>query len=412
MSISSQTSHAAPLDLIRALRRAGRAAQARALGAQLAASENPGCHPGQLGVDLSYLALYSEAERFLMLGLADASLSLANRYSLTDELCGVRAILGKYSEAHEGYRTIRGRAYAEAFRHLILGDHPLWRSLLPDKLLDMDEPVSGKRILILGEGGFGDFVMFSRYVEALLREGAREVVLEHVPGWEGVFRQCERVSLFLPTEERRDLEAARSDRATFGFSLYARYQRSPDFPFQDASARIAIDPGKVLSDAARALLHEAPAGLKVGLIWRSASGVRHAPYRSMPLNALQPILSNGKCRFHSLQVGALSDEERSLLNQYEVTDLAPHLADFGDTARVLEALDLLVTIDTGAAHLAGALNRPAWVLLPQACDPRWLDCQRCTPWYPSMRLYRQSELGEWAPPLADLAADLSSLSAS
>jgi ADP-heptose:LPS heptosyltransferase len=90
--------------------------------------------------------------------------------------------------------------------------------------------------------------------------------------------------------------------------------------------------------------------------------------------------------------------------------MAPHLSTFGDTARVLEKLDLLITIDTGSGHLAGALNRPVWVLLSQTCDARWLDCRRFTPWYPSMRFYRQTELGDWTGPLADMQADLSAFS--
>ncbi|SAK67417.1 TPR repeat-containing protein [Caballeronia temeraria] len=402
----------APLDLIRTLRVAGRAAEARALAAQLADSPAPGCWRVQLGIDLSYLGMHAQAEGFLKLGLRDEPLTLADRYAVMEELCIVQFVLGKFHEANENYRAIRSSAYADAFRDLILGGQAGWQGIVPEKLLGMDESVAGLRIFIPGEGGFGDFVQFSRYIDALLRDGAKCVVIERYPGWDEIVRQSERVSLSMAVIEERTAELERCDRVTFGFSLYARYQRSPYFPAEDPSARIAIDPAKRLSDEASALLDAEPKRLKIGLIWSSASGVRHEPYRSIPLQQLESLLADQACRFYSLRVGELSEDERAVMNRHGVIDIAPHLSTFGDTARVLETLDLLITIDTGTAHLAGALNRPVWVLLSQACDCRWLDCQRFTPWYPSMRLYRQTELGDWTHPLAEMAAALAAFSAS
>ncbi|WP_250515204.1 glycosyltransferase family 9 protein [Caballeronia sp. INDeC2] len=399
-----------PLQLVRALRLAGRAAEARALAARLSASDDSGCWIGQLGIDLSFVGLHEEAEKHLKRALADESMSQVNRYIIGEELSIVQFILGTYHEANERHRMIRGPAYAEAFRQLILESHPVWKDVVADDFLGMDEPVAGKRIFICAEGGFGDFVQFSRYIDLLLREGARAVVLEQLPGWEAIFRQSDEVTLVMATVEQRAIEIERCNRITFGFSLYSRYQRSPYFPAVNPAARIAVDPAKVLSDEASAHLSVETTLPRVGLIWKSSSGVRHEPYRSMPLERLESVLSSGACRFYSLQVGEIGEAERAVMNRHGVIDMAPHLSTFGDTARVLEKLDLLITVDTGPAHLAGALNRPVWVLLAQACDSRWLDCQRFTPWYPSMRLYRQTELGEWAQPLAEMTADLSAFS--
>jgi len=398
-----------PLELMRALRLAGRAGEARALGKRLSASEDPGCWIGQLGIDLSFAGLHAEAEKHLKRALADESMNNLDRYILSEELAIVQFILGKFHEANERYRVIRGPAHADAFHQLILASHSAWRAALSQKLLGMDEPVAGKRIFIACEGGFGDFVQFSRYVDVLLREGAREVVLEQFPGWNEIVRQSDAVTLSMATEEQRNAELERCDRVTFGFSLYARYQRSPYFPAEKPGARIAIDPAKTLSDAASALLNADTRRPKIGLVWTSASGVRHEPYRSISLERLEPVLANRACRFYSLQVGEISEDTRAVMQGHDVIEMAPQLSTFGDTARVLEQLDLLITIDTGTAHLAGALNRPVWLLLSQACDSRWLDCQRFTPWYPSMRLYRQTELGDWTQPLADLSADLAAL---
>jgi hypothetical protein len=400
-----------PLDLIRALRYAGRAGEARALCAQLARLEDPGCFIGQLGIDLSFLGMHAEAETLLERALVNEALNLNVRYALLEELCMVQFILGKYHEASANYRVIRSRAFSDAFYHLILESNHVWRDALPHKLLEMDEPVAGMRVFVHSEGGFGDFVQFSRYIDALLRDGAKEVVAEYFPGWESVFRQSKEVKLSLATERGRADGIQRSDRVTFGFSLYARYQRSPYFPAENPSARIAIDPAKKLSDEAAARLDADTRKRKVGLVWHSASGVRQEPYRSIPLARLESVLGDRNCQFYSLQVGAISEQDRAIMNQHGVTDLAPFLSSFGDTARVIEKLDLLITIDTGTAHLAGALNRPVWTLLSQACDCRWLDCRRFTPWYPSMRLYRQTELGDWTQPLAALRADLAKLSA-
>jgi hypothetical protein len=410
MTHPNDLQHMEPLELIRGLRLAGRAREAQALAAKLSASDDPGCHIGQLGIDLSFAGLHAEAEKHLERALADESVPHLDRYLLAEELAIVQFILGKFHEANERYRMIRGRAYAEAFHSLILGDHPVWQATPPEKLLGMDESVAGKRIFICLEGGFGDFVQFSRYIDLLLREGARAVAVEQCPGWEEIFWQSNVVTLSMATAEQRTAELERCDRCTFGFSLYARYQRSPYFPAENPGARIAIDPATVLSDEASALLSADTKRPKIGLIWKSASGVRQEPYRSISLSRLESVMSNRACRFYSLQVGEISDEERAVMQRHDVTDMAPHLSTFGDTARVLEKLDLLITIDTGSGHLAGALNRPVWVLLSQTCDARWLDCRRFTPWYPSMRLYRQTELGDWTGPLADMQADLSAFS--
>lgn len=410
MTHSNDLQHMEPLELIRTLRKAGRAGEAQALATKLSASGDPGCHIGQLGIDLSFAGLHAEAEKHLERALADKALSHFNRYLISEELSIVQFILGRFHAANERHRMIRGPAYADAFYRLVLGEHPLWQATPLEKLLGMEEPVAGMRIYVHYEGGFGDFVQFSRYVDLLLRDGAREVVVEHFPGWDEVFRHSDAVPLTLATEEQRAIGLERCDRFTFGFSLYARYQRSPYFPAENPAARIAIDPAKKLSDEASALLSDGTKRPKIGLIWKSASGVRQEPYRSIPLSRLESMLSNRACRFYSLQVGEISEAERAVMHRHGVTDMAPCLSTFGDTARVLEKLDLLVTIDTGSGHLAGALNRPVWMLLSQACDARWLDCQRFTPWYPSMRLYRQTELGNWTQPLADLQADLSAFS--
>jgi ADP-heptose:LPS heptosyltransferase len=178
------------------------------------------------------------------------------------------------------------------------------------------------------------------------------------------------------------------------------------------AAFIELDERARLPAEALALLHTCDARPKVGLAWRSASTARHEPYRSIGLRTLAQAIQQTGCRFYSLQVGELSDDERAIMQALGIVDLAPCLHSFGDTGRAMQQLDLVISIDSGPAHLAAALDRPVWMLLAGACDCRWYDCQRFTPWYPSMRLYRQPELGDWNRPLAELRADLQRLAAS
>lgn len=152
----------------------------------------------------------------------------------------------------------------------------------------------------------------------------------------------------------------------------------------------------------------APDGqMKVGLVW----GGRKAPLnagRSMQLRDLEPLLSLQGVRFFSLQLG----DDAAQLADYEdlVTDLGGMIRDFGDTAAILEQLDLLITIDTAVAHLAGALGRPAWVLLKYSPDWRWLLNRHDSPWYESVQLFRQPFCNSgWQPVLQEVREKLCAL---
>ncbi|WP_250535216.1 glycosyltransferase family 9 protein [Caballeronia sp. AZ10_KS36] len=406
MHVQSDAQLPVNIDSVRALRMAGRAPEAQAMLREIASQPDAGgVWAGQMGVDMSYLGLFAEAEAWLRRGL-HYPMSDVFRYRLTEELIMVLLSRGNYHEAHELHRANRDTGRAEALLDtLFCGDRP-WIERLKPKMLGMDEPVAGKSILLLVEGGFGDFVLFSRYVDALLREGAREVVIEMFDFWRDAVRPREGVRLSVPTVEARTVEAQRCHRAATVFHLWARYQPSPYAPQADPSALIGLDAAKDLPPEANALLHADGPRPKVGLIWRSASSARHEPYRSMQPGDLASLLADTTCRFYSLQVGEPGEAERALMQAHGVVDMAPYLHTFGATARAFEALDLIISVDSGPAHLAAALNRPVWVLLAQACDCRWYDCARFTPWYPSMRLYRQTQLGDWSHPLAELRAAL------
>jgi hypothetical protein len=127
----------------------------------------------------------------------------------------------------------------------------------------------------------------------------------------------------------------------------------------------------------------------VGLVWSGNPQRQDDRMRSCPVGALEPLLELDHIRFYGLAKDAPETPALPLV------DLSPRLADFADTAAVMERLDLVISVDTASAHLAGALGRPVWVMLGYAADWRYLLDREDSPWYPTMRLFRQASSGDW-----------------
>jgi Flp pilus assembly protein TadD len=144
---------------------------------------------------------------------------------------------------------------------------------------------------------------------------------------------------------------------------------------------------------------------KVGLIWAGRPTHRADAKRSMALADLAPLAISG-VRLYSLQFGAAADQMLTAPAQRGLTDLTPLLGDFADTAACLKQLDLLIAVDTASVHLAGALGLPAWALIAFVPDFRWIIGRNDTPWYPSVRLYRQEKPGDWSSVVRSVARDL------
>ena len=133
-------------------------------------------------------------------------------------------------------------------------------------------------------------------------------------------------------------------------------------------------------------------------------------YRSIELKQFIPLFKIPDCEFYSLQVGERVSELRIIDKERSIVDLGEKFADFSDTASALSQLDLLISVDTSVAHLAGALAKPVWNLLPANPDWRWLLDREETPWYPTMRLFRQKELGQWDDVIEKIRLELANLS--
>jgi tetratricopeptide (TPR) repeat protein len=258
------------------------------------------------------------------------------------------------------------------------------------------ENLSGRHIYVQAEQGFGDTVQFARYLP-LLRTRAASVsfrvhqalatlMRENLPGIDvlgdrgapAATSDCECALLSLPHLFKTRLE-------TIPASI--PYLRPP----KDVAARWRQRLGTMQ-------------GLKAGVVWAGNPEHANDMRRSLSLATLAPVLAVPGVSFVSLQVGPRAADAARPAGK--IADLPSTLDDFADTAGAVAALDLVLTVDTATAHLAGAMGKPTWVLLPWVSDWRWLIGREDNPWYPTMRLFRQREGEAWADVVARVAAEL------
>ena len=257
------------------------------------------------------------------------------------------------------------------------------------------EDLTGRTILLYAEQGLGDTIQFVRFVPQVAARGGR-VILQAQRPLLGLLRGLEGVAELIGARQAPPAFDVQAPLLSLPWILGTRLDTIPArVPY------LAAEPERVARWRA---IVGAGAGPSVGLVW--AGNPRHwrDRARSLPARRMLPLLDHA-ARWFSLQVGA-GAENLPALAPDRVTDLAPRLTDFSETAAALTALDLVITVDTAVAHLAGALGRPVWLLLPFSPDFRWLLGRDDSPWYPTMRLFRQSEPGDWDGVIARVAAAL------
>jgi Tfp pilus assembly protein PilF len=260
--------------------------------------------------------------------------------------------------------------------------------------------VRDRTVLVYAEQGIGDTIQFVRYIPLLAERGARVLLAcptelhQVVRGLEGV------AGLVIPSEP---LPAFDTHVALM--SLPRLFQTK----VENVPARIPY----LRAPASRLPLinGEASGHLKVGLVW--AGGDRHPKnrLRSSTLHQFLPVLGVPGIRFYSLQCGPRAAQLLELPGGRQIEDVGCRLRDFADTAGAVEQLDLVITVDTSVLHLAGALGRPVWGLISHACCWRWMRDRSDSPWYPTLRLFRQPRPGDWAGVMAQVEANLRELAA-
>jgi hypothetical protein len=262
------------------------------------------------------------------------------------------------------------------------------------------QPLAGKTLLMVTEQGLGDTLNFLRYGALVKRAGARALLtchahmtrlLEDCPVLDGLVRDGEKL---LDYDFHVPL-----------LSLPYRFGTTAEtVPLEIPYIRMQPQ----WRDNWAALLGPRPQGARIGLVWAGSSTHKNDHNRSLPITRLEPLLaaaSQAGAQMISLQVGGRPGDETFMAAHPEFRTLPP-FGDWADTAAVVSQLDLVICVDTSIAHLAGALGKPVWVLLPFVPDWRWQMNRPDSPWYPTMRLFRQSRVGYWDDVLDTLAAGI------
>ncbi|MBI3789773.1 MAG: tetratricopeptide repeat protein, partial [Gemmatimonadetes bacterium] len=249
--------------------------------------------------------------------------------------------------------------------------------------------LDGERVLVLAEQGLGDQLQFARYLPALKALGASHVSVECAPTLAPLLATLPGIDVIVPAGA--PLPAADLHARLLGFPL--RLGTTLDtIPLAEGYLEA---PARPVADRVRAL-----AGPRIGLAWAGNPLHTRDRVRSVPFTALAPLLDVEGVRFVSLQKGTAA---AALALAPHVLDLGPWLDDLADAAAAIAELDLLVTVDSALAHLAGALGVPTWTMLPHVPDWRWRLETSDTPWYDSMRLVRQPARDAWAPVVGAVA---------
>lgn len=262
------------------------------------------------------------------------------------------------------------------------------------------EDITGKTLLIHAEQGMGDTIQFCRYAKDVLAKGAAKVYLMAQPPLVSLLQQVEGVAGVYP--DVPDVQLPPFDVQIPSMSLplvmKTRLETIPaDVPYLKA------DPAKA------AYWREQLAGdrnFRVGFVWAGRPEHHNDHNRSATLELFGLLARVPGVTFYSLQKGpAVAALQRPPAGM-TIVDCSPALHDFSDTAALLENLDLLISVDTSVVHLAGAMGKEVWTLLPLVPDWRWLLDREDTPWYPTMRLFRQTRIKDWPPVFARVADEL------
>lgn len=328
--------------------------------------------------------------------------------------------LGRHQEALAAYERalalepgLAQAHFSRSFVLLLLGDYEAgwkeyeWRWRIPafnaparrfPRPIWNGRPVPGGAVLLHAEQGLGDTLQFVRYAP-LVAERCAEVILECQPELGALMRGVAGVHRVVSRGESLP-----------DFSAHAPLMSLPAV-FNTTLATIPWSGAYVCADPQRAGAwdlagHAGATRLKVGLVWAGRPQQWDDRKRSISLDMLAPLARAAGVTFFSLQVGAAAAQSARPPDGMRLVDVTRSIADFSDTAALVSQLDLVITIDTSVAHLAGAMGVPVWVLVAHAPDWRYHLVREDQPWYPTMRLFRQERDGDWSGAIARVSEEL------
>jgi tetratricopeptide (TPR) repeat protein len=310
----------------------------------------------------------------------EAARRLPDNPYLQFHLAGTLLSLGEFAEGWKRYAWFY--ALPGKDKEMAFPGFPEWKS----------EPVAGCTFLLVGEQGRGDEIQFIRFAEWLRRQGAVVDVLVSQPV-AGIAASMTGVRAVFTTMPSGPYDYWSHMLKMPGHMKLNQSMLPIAMPYITASpdklkhwrARIdAISPVTAYNGNRR-----------IGVVW--AGGPHHLldRFRSIRLEVLRPLFALPRTTWYSVQKGERERESEVLGQEFDLHTLGPVIQDFTDTLAILATLDLLITVDTSVAHLAGAASLPVWTLLQAGADWRWMTDRNDSPWYPSMRLFRQPEPGAW-----------------
>jgi len=282
----------------------------------------------------------------------------------------------------EGFPEFEFRWEPLGLRHYPL---PVWKG----------DPLPGKTLFVFAEQGMGDTVQFVRFL-SLARERVGTLVLECQPPLQSLLEHSRCADVVIATGEEPP-----------PFDCHAPLLHLPSI-FRTTLETIPVHVPYLTPTATVPLPATRADALKVGLAWAGNPALLDDAIRSIPLAQMADILHVPGVSFFSLQLKIPARDEAFFHSANLINMMKPGM-DFEITAAIIDQLDLVISVDTAVAHLAGALAKPVWTLLPNSPDWRWLLHRTDTPWYPTMRLFRQPRSGGWQPVVTTVAAELQRL---
>jgi tetratricopeptide (TPR) repeat protein len=317
------------------------------------------------------------------------------------------ALRPDFAEAH----------WNQGFAYLLAGDlgpgwekyewrkrHPRYAAAYPSFAQPLWEggPLAGKTLMIHAEQGLGDSIQLIRYAAPLAGAGAR-VIVACDRALIGLFKRVEGVAEAVDKHMMLPPFDLWIDQMSLPRVLGTRVDNIPA-----AQGYLSVEPARLA--AWRDILNGSSEP-RIGLVWAGNPTHSNDARRSMPIDAVRPWLAIPGLHFFSLQVGTKSREIERLAPGL-IQDLTPRLTDFMETAAAVSNLDLVIVVDTAVAHVTGALGKPVWVLLPNDPDWRWIvSHDGDSPWYASMRLFRQPQPRDWPSVAARVTEELKKLAA-
>jgi len=338
---------------------------------------------------------YTEAEQCLQRALA-----LAPKHAAATWYLGMLRL--KQGRLREGWERYEWRTQAQ----------PDLLPEIPRPIWDGSLSLSDKTILLTHEQGFGDTLQFVRYV-SLVTPRARNVILAVPPPLGRLFASSFGSAV---TVHSNDGHMPAFDTWCSLMSLPHRFGTTLE-TIPTALPYLTVKPEDVQRWKARMEHEVCPRKLRVGLVWagnaRKETGnlglINTDARRSMGLRQLGPLARVANVAFFSLQKGEPAAQTKQAPEDMHLIDYTEDLGDFYDTAALVMNLDLVISVDTSVAHLAGALGKPVWLLSRFDGCWRWLDGRTDSPWYPTMRLFRQKQAGKWEPVVAEVERELSAI---